>query len=83
MSSLDVKNLRRVVAASAAVTTALQATTALAALPRGRRDYADVVWGPGLAAIALTGATLGNGDVRRRWAVAAVTTGWAARGWVA
>jgi steroid 5-alpha reductase family enzyme len=64
--SVDVKNLRRVVGASAAVTTALQAATAVAAVRRGRRDYADGVWGPGLAAIALTSAAIGSGDRGRR-----------------
>jgi steroid 5-alpha reductase family enzyme len=77
--SVDVASLRRVVGASAAVTTALQAATAVVALRRGRRDYADGVWGPGLAAIALTSAALGSGDARRRWMLAAVTVGWATR----
>ncbi len=77
--SVDVPNLRRVVVASAAVTTALQAATAVAAVRAGRRDYADGVWGPGLAGIAITSAALGSGDVRRRWALAAVSTGWATR----
>lgn len=77
--SVDGKNLRRVAMASAAVTTALQATTAVVALRTGRRDYADGVWGPGLAAIAVTGATVGSGDRWRRWTLAAVTTAWAAR----
>ena len=76
---VDVRNLRRVVGLSALITTALQATTAVIALPRGRRDYADGIWGPGLAAIALTGAIAGNGDRSRRWAIAAVTAGWATR----
>lgn len=77
--SVDVKNLRLVIGASATVVTAMQAATAVVALRRGRRDYADGVWGPGLAAISLTSAVLGNGDPWRRWAVAAVTVGWAAR----
>jgi steroid 5-alpha reductase family enzyme len=71
--------LRRVVAASAVATTALQAATAAVAMRRGRRDYADAVWGPGLAAIAVTSAALGRGDPWRRWILAAVTTGWAVR----
>ena len=73
------KNLRRVVGASAAVTTALQAATAVTAIRRGRRDYADGVWGPGLAAIAVTSAVVGRGDPWRRWVTAAVTVGWASR----
>ena len=77
--SVDSRNLGRVVAASAAVTTAMQAATAVVALRRGRRDYADGVWGPGLAAIAVTSAVVGTGDWRRRWALAAVTAGWATR----
>lgn len=77
--SLDTANLRRVAGASAAVVTALQVGTAVVGTRAGRRDYADGVWGPGLAAVALTGAVVGNGDAPRRWALAAATTGWAAR----
>ncbi len=77
--NLDTKNLKRVVATSALLVTALQSTTAVVALRQRRRDYADAAWGPGLAAIALTGAVVGNGDPWRRWGVAAVATGWAAR----
>jgi steroid 5-alpha reductase family enzyme len=77
--SVDRKNFRRVLGASAVVTTALQAATAVAAVRSGRRDYADGVWGPGLAAIALTSAALGSGDRWRRWTLAAATAAWAAR----
>jgi steroid 5-alpha reductase family enzyme len=77
--SVDVKNLGRVAGVAAAVTTAVQAGTAVAALRRGRRDYADGVWGPGLAAIALTSAAVGSGDKWRRWTLAAATTAWAVR----
>lgn len=76
---MDRQNLARVAGASAVVTTLVQAGTAAVALPRGRRDYADGAWGPGLAAIALTSAVVGNGDRRRRWALAAATTAWAVR----
>lgn len=79
---VDVRNLCRVVGTSAAVTGVLQAATAAVALPRGRRDYVDAVWGPGLAAIAVAGAAVGRGDRSRRWGLAAVTTVWASRlGW--
>jgi steroid 5-alpha reductase family enzyme len=77
--SVDVKNLGRVVGVSAAVTVVLQGMTAAVAVPRGRRDYADGIWGPGLAAIALVSAAVGNGDGWRRWSTAAATTTWAAR----
>lgn len=77
--SVDGTNLRRVVAASAVAVTGVQAATAVVGLRSGRRDYADVAWGPGLAGVALTSALVGNGDVRRRWALAATTTGWAVR----
>jgi len=77
--SVDISNLRRVAVASAAVTTAVQAATAVVAVRRGRRDYADGIWGPGLAVIALTSAALGSGDRWRRWTLAAATTAWAAR----
>ncbi len=76
---VDVKNLRRVVAATAGVTAAVQAATAVAALRNGRRDYVDAVWGPGLGAIAVTAAVVGRGDRARRWGLAAVTSVWAAR----
>ncbi|MCO7219445.1 DUF1295 domain-containing protein [Klenkia sp. PcliD-1-E] len=76
---VDRKSLKRVIGASAAVVTALQAGTAALALRSGRRDYADGVWGPGLAAVALTSAALGSGDRTRRWTMAAVTTAWAVR----
>ncbi len=76
---VDLRNLRRVSAASAIAVTALQAGTAALALRTGRRDYADGVWGPGLAAVALTGAVVGNGHAGRRWALAGATTAWATR----
>ncbi len=76
---LDVANLRAVTGASIAVVTLAQVTTATLALRRGRPDYADAVWGPGLAAVSLVGALVGRGDPWRRWALAAVTTGWAVR----
>ncbi len=77
--SVDVRNLRRVVATSVAVTTIAQAATAVVALRRGRRDYADGVWGPGLAAIALAGAAVGSGNRWRRWSLAVAITAWATR----
>ncbi|MEO9326146.1 DUF1295 domain-containing protein [Nocardioides sp. C4-1] len=77
--SLDRRNLRRVTGASAVVVGLLQAGTAALAVRTGRRDYADGVWGPGLAAVALTGAAVGTGDPWRRWVLAGVTTAWAAR----
>ncbi len=77
--SVDIKNLRRVAGASAAVVATLQAATAVVAVRRGRRDYADGVWGPGLAAIAVTSAAMGSGDTWRRWTLAAATAAWAAR----
>ena len=77
--SVNTKNLRRVAGASAVVVTMPQAGTAALALSRGRRDYADRVWGPGLAAVAITSAAVGTGDPWRRWALAAATTGWAVR----
>lgn len=78
-SAVDMANLRRVAGSSAAAVGAIQAATAVLALRRGRRDYADAVWGPGLAAVALTGAVLGRGDAARRWGMAAVITAWAVR----
>lgn len=77
--ALDTTNLRAVTGASVAVVALAQVATATFALRRGRPDYADAVWGPGLAAISLVSAAVGRGDARRRWALAAVTTAWAAR----
>lgn len=77
--SMNVQNLRRVIAGCAAVAASVQAGTAVVALRRGRRDYADGAWGPGLAAIAVTSAVVGTGDRWRRWTLAAATVGWAAR----
>lgn len=77
--SVDVRNLRRVVGASVAVTTVVQTATAAVALRRGRRDYADGVWGPGLATIAVISAALGSGDRWRRWTLAAAVAAWATR----
>ena len=77
--SVDDRNLRRVVAVSALTTAVLQSTTAVFALRRGRRDYADGIWGPGLAAIAVASAVVGRGDSTRRWMTAAATAAWAAR----
>lgn len=76
---MDWKNLGKVTATSAVAITALQVGTAVAALPKQRRDYVDGIWGPGLAAVAVTGAVVGNGDPVRRWSLAALTSAWAVR----
>ena len=76
---VDRANLRAVAGASAFVVGVAQATTATVALRRGRRDYADAVWGPGLAAVAVVGAIAGRGDAVRRWGLAAAATAWATR----
>ncbi|SIR93145.1 DUF1295 domain-containing protein [Williamsia sterculiae] len=78
-SALDIPNLRRVVAASAAVTAVAQAVTAAFAVRDTRRDYADAVWGPGLAGIAVASAVVGDGDRTRRWTLATITSVWAGR----
>ena len=75
----DVTNLRAVAGVSAAAVTLLQAATAVVALRSGRRDYADAVWGPGLAGVSLVSAVVGRGNPGRRWFLAVVSTGWAAR----
>lgn len=77
--TVDLHNLRRIALGSTALVTALQTTTAAVAIPRRRRDYADGVWGPGLAGIAVAAAALGSGDPVRRWTTAALTTAWAVR----
>lgn len=77
--TVDRENLRRVGTASAAVVALAQGATAVVALRRGRRDYADAVWGPGLAAVAATSAVVGSGSRFRRWATAAGVAAWATR----
>ena len=77
--AVDVANLRSVVGVSVLTVTVAQAATATVALRRGRRDYADAVWGPGLAAVAVAGAVVGRGDATRRWGLAVAAAGWAAR----
>lgn len=76
---VEVANLRSVVGYSALAVAVAQAATASVALPRGRRDYADAAWGPGLAAVAVVGAVTGHGHAPRRWGLAAITAAWAAR----
>ena len=77
--TVDLANLRRISASSAAVVALAQGATAVLALRQGRRDYADGMWGPGLAGVAITSALVGNGDPVRRWTLAAATTAWATR----
>lgn len=77
--SIDTKNLRRVMGRSALVVAAIQGATAAVAIPRQRRDYVDGIWGPGLAAVAVTSAVVGEGDATRRWALATATSVWGAR----
>jgi steroid 5-alpha reductase family enzyme len=76
---VDVANLRTVMTYSALTVAAGQAVTASLALCNRRRDYADAVWGPGLAAVAVVGALAGRGDAARRWGLAAVAVAWSAR----
>jgi steroid 5-alpha reductase family enzyme len=75
----DLDDLRRVIGLSALTVTAIQTGCAGVALANGRRDYADAVWGPGLAGVSLVSALSGRGDPARRWGLAAVIGGWAAR----
>ncbi len=77
--SVDRRSLAKVSRRAGLVVAAVQGATAVAALRRGRRDYADAAWGPGLAAIAVSSAVSGSGDPWRRWSTAAVATAWAAR----
>ena len=51
--AVDVPNLRRIIGHSALTVTVAQTATAALALRKGRRDYADAVWGPGLASVAV------------------------------
>lgn len=45
----------------------------------GRWDVADVIWGPGLAAVAILGLVTGHGGPVRRVVVAVLLTGWGIR----
>ncbi|WP_158604388.1 DUF1295 domain-containing protein [Nocardioides mangrovicus] len=76
---LDRDNLLRVSAAAAGVVGLVQAGAATVAVRTGRRDAADVVWGPGLAAVAVSSALVGSGDPVRRWTLAGLTSAWATR----
>lgn len=76
---MDPRNLRAVVTGSALAVGAIQVATGALGIRRGRRDYADVVWGPGLAAVSVVGAAVGTGDLGRRLALAAGTSAWATR----
>jgi steroid 5-alpha reductase family enzyme len=76
---VDRANLGQIVARSAAAVGALQALTAVAGIRAQRRDYADLIWGPGLGLIAGVSAWTGRGDAPRRWGLALVSGGWAVR----
>lgn len=45
----------------------------------GRWAVADVVWGPGMAAVALLGLLAGEGGIMRRTALAVIVCAWGAR----
>lgn len=77
--AVDVRGLRAVVGWSAVAVTVVQSVTAVLGLRRGRRDYADAAWGPGLASVAVVSAITGRGDAVRRWTLAALVAGWATR----
>lgn len=77
--SVDRANLAHVSLFSGLVVALLQTATAVLGLRRGRRDYADAAWGPGLAAVAVTSAVAGSGSRWRRWTLAALVTAWATR----
>ena len=76
---VDTANLRRVIGRSALAVAAIQGATAVAGVRAQRRDYADLLWGPGLAAVAIVAAREGTGHAGRRWALAVGTTAWGAR----
>ena len=78
-STTDRRNLLRVSLSSGLVVVLLQTVTAVLGLRRGRRDFADAAWGPGLAAVAITSASVGSGPRWRRWTLAALVTAWATR----
>ncbi|NNG39112.1 DUF1295 domain-containing protein [Flexivirga sp. ID2601S] len=65
--------------ASAVLVALIQAAAFWWSRRAGRWDVADVVWGPGIAAVALLGLATGHGGVWRRVALAVLVTAWAAR----
>jgi steroid 5-alpha reductase family enzyme len=72
-------NFLRVTGAAAGVAGAAQLGAFVAGRALGRRDTVDVVWAPGLAAIAGVGAALGTGDRTRRIMLATGLSIWGAR----
>lgn len=77
--TLQTANFARVTTLATAAIAAGQVGSFLAGRAMGRRDTIDVVWGPGLSAIALVGAAAGTGDRTRRLALAAGLTVWGGR----
>ncbi|MGN6412394.1 DUF1295 domain-containing protein [Flexivirga sp.] len=65
--------------ASAVLLAFVQAAAALWSVRVSRWAVADVVWGPGFAAVAVLGLLTGHGGIGRRVAVAALVTVWGAR----
>lgn len=72
-------NFARITAAAAGVVSAAQVGAFVAGRTVGRRDAIDVVWGPGLAAVAGVSAVLGSGDRARRLVLATGLSAWGAR----
>lgn len=77
--TLQIDNFKRVTGLATGMIAAGQVGSFVAGRVMGRRDTIDVVWGPGLSAIALVGAAAGTGDRARRTALAAGLTLWGGR----
>ncbi|HET9074304.1 MAG TPA: DUF1295 domain-containing protein [Solirubrobacteraceae bacterium] len=76
---VDRANLGQIVVRNALAVGALQGATAVVGIRHRRRDYADLIWGPGLGLVAGLSAVNGRGHAGRRWGLALGTTAWAAR----
>ncbi|NYJ75204.1 DUF1295 domain-containing protein [Allobranchiibius huperziae] len=57
----------------------LQAVTFFVGRAKGRYNVVDVIWGSGLALVALVALVLGTGGIARRITLAVLVIGWGAR----
>jgi len=69
----------RMAVASAVLLALLQGFAAAWSWRAGRWAIADIVWGPGLAAVAILGLLTGDGGIVRRLVLVVIVGAWAAR----
>lgn len=75
----DARGFARTAGVAAGVATATQVAAYVASRRDGRTAVVDVAWGPGLAAVAVSSALMGDGDRARRGMLAAGVTTWGMR----